>query len=550
MALATQPSTPFEAIDRALYVVRRGGGALLGRALGGGAIFGVVAIAVFYVERVENVHSLRPLSAMALVAAFYARSILMARAAHLATRAIDEDLATPGATWLDVVRTATVFGLGLAMWSLPFVLASKVGWVMVALLVPALALRGVIAPSWLARSGCATGGGLRAALASLGDTGARRTLSLLVELFVLIGAFGLAIDLFALFYALALLSRTFLALDATFVESFLALDNTFMLVVLGVLVFVVLEPLRAAISANAYVDARIREEGIDLRAAIDDAIEAAEKRGAFRGDSTRAPGIAAALALMVLASASGARAQEDPDQSIYFSQDGITIGDPIVAALPPARFDAYDEQVLSRTERILASSDFVEADESGNGFRELFARFLRWLLEQREPPVAPRGVAIPMPTTSIFIVIAIALAVVALGMVAMKFASGKRAPKAAAGGEEAPSSPIEIAPERHLDDASRLAKASDYRLALRALYLATLVALDRRRAITYDDAKTNWQYLRELRYAGARQPFADFTRIFDRVWYGDEAATENDYQSARHLAEEIVGPRESLEPSP
>jgi hypothetical protein len=90
-----------------------------------------------------------------------------------------------------------------------------------------------------------------------------------------------------------------------------------------------------------------------------------------------------------------------------------------------------------------------------------------------------------------------------------------------------------------LDEAARLAAGGDARGALRALYLATLFALDRNRLIEYEPSRTNWQYLRSLPQGDVRQAFAAFTRIFDHKWYGHEPATLDDYRACRRLADRI-----------
>jgi hypothetical protein len=110
----------------------------------------------------------------------------------------------------------------------------------------------------------------------------------------------------------------------------------------------------------------------------------------------------------------------------------------------------------------------------------------------------------------------------------------------------APEVPLEAAaPASQLDEAARLAALGDARAALRALYLATLFALDRSRLIEYEPSRTNWQYLRGLPPGELRSAFAAFTRIFDHKWYGHEPATLDDYRACRQLADRICGPGET-----
>lgn len=108
-----------------------------------------------------------------------------------------------------------------------------------------------------------------------------------------------------------------------------------------------------------------------------------------------------------------------------------------------------------------------------------------------------------------------------------------------------PNDPRERAPAAHLDDAAQLAAAGRHREALRALYLATLVALDRRRVIAFDPTRTNWHYLRQMPRGELRAMFAGFTKLFDYKWYGDERTSQADYERGRELADRICTPEEA-----
>lgn len=83
--------------------------------------------------------------------------------------------------------------------------------------------------------------------------------------------------------------------------------------------------------------------------------------------------------------------------------------------------------------------------------------------------------------------------------------------------------------------AERKAREGDYRLALRFIYLALLVALDTGGILRFDRSRTNWEYLRALRAAGRDDVFhamTPLTREFDRVWYGLAHADAADYARA------------------
>ena len=101
--------------------------------------------------------------------------------------------------------------------------------------------------------------------------------------------------------------------------------------------------------------------------------------------------------------------------------------------------------------------------------------------------------------------------------------------------------PRERPPASFLERAAHLAEHGDLREALRALYLATLVALDRRRLIAFDPHRTNWQYLRKMPRGETRDAFRQFTDLFDHKWYGRGDTTRRDYERCRELASAIVG---------
>lgn len=93
-------------------------------------------------------------------------------------------------------------------------------------------------------------------------------------------------------------------------------------------------------------------------------------------------------------------------------------------------------------------------------------------------------------------------------------------------------------PDEWMRRAEELASSGDYLLAVRALFMALLLELDRRRLVPYDASATNGEYLRALRrlgYRGLLQPSAALVRTYDRLWYGSRHADAQDYHSATHL---------------
>ncbi len=88
--------------------------------------------------------------------------------------------------------------------------------------------------------------------------------------------------------------------------------------------------------------------------------------------------------------------------------------------------------------------------------------------------------------------------------------------------------------------AQQLATAGDYRSAVRELYLATLLLLDERGRLRFDHALTNREYLK----AAGREPalaaaLAPVVETFDRIWYGFERVSPQDFETYERQVEEV-----------
>ncbi len=95
-------------------------------------------------------------------------------------------------------------------------------------------------------------------------------------------------------------------------------------------------------------------------------------------------------------------------------------------------------------------------------------------------------------------------------------------------------------PAEAFDNAQRFINAGDYRFAVRQLYLATLLILDQRGRIKYDPTLTNREYLRQAAQdpcaATALQPIVE---TFDRIWYGFEPITREEFDAYRRRVEQV-----------
>ena len=79
--------------------------------------------------------------------------------------------------------------------------------------------------------------------------------------------------------------------------------------------------------------------------------------------------------------------------------------------------------------------------------------------------------------------------------------------------------------------AQALIAAQDYRGAVRQMYLGALRRLDERGLLRYDRALTNREYLQMLQDARTRAALQPIVETFDRVWYGFETISPQEFQT-------------------
>jgi uncharacterized membrane protein len=89
--------------------------------------------------------------------------------------------------------------------------------------------------------------------------------------------------------------------------------------------------------------------------------------------------------------------------------------------------------------------------------------------------------------------------------------------------------------------ASELARQGEYRKAIRRTYIALLCDFDQRGKLRLGRSKTNRDYLDAMRSERRIYPtFAVMTLAFERAWYGQERATEEEFRNFVTLYQEAV----------
>jgi hypothetical protein len=89
--------------------------------------------------------------------------------------------------------------------------------------------------------------------------------------------------------------------------------------------------------------------------------------------------------------------------------------------------------------------------------------------------------------------------------------------------------------------ASELARRGEYRKAIRRAYIALLCEFDQRGKLRLGRSKTNRDYLDAMRAEQRIYPtFSVMTFAFERAWYGQEFATEEEFQNFVTLYREAI----------
>jgi hypothetical protein len=204
--------------------------------------------------------------------------------------------------------------------------------------------------------------------------------------------------------------------------------------------------------------------------------------------------------------------------------------------------------IVDATNRAMAS-----LQRAGRSLRQALKDFFKWLLGQFGAAPEPAAGAPPVSVLhrSVYLLIGLLMAA-ALWLAWQKsLAWRKRRAHAAAPGPAmaVPGDPEDLAPDRLPEEqwlalAARCLLEQNFRLALRAYYLANLAWLGRAQWITIHAGKTNREYELELRrkaraFPDTRGLFGANIAAFERAWYGLHAVTPADIDEFRHRLERL-----------
>ncbi|WP_324721152.1 DUF4129 domain-containing protein [Salinimicrobium sp. HB62] len=88
--------------------------------------------------------------------------------------------------------------------------------------------------------------------------------------------------------------------------------------------------------------------------------------------------------------------------------------------------------------------------------------------------------------------------------------------------------------------------SENYRLAVRYHFLYLLQQLSQNEIVVYDPAKTDEEYVLEIKDPKLQGIFKKISRIYDYVWYGDFAPNATDYQKIKNefgKSENLIQPQ-------
>lgn len=492
-----------------------------------------LALFATYLEQVEGVHSLRPVWALGLSLGWCARAAVLTRyAGQCSARLLSTLDVGARHSRLDTrLRAALGLGLELLFWLFLFGVSARVDPWLCLLLAPLLALRGAVAPGWLATADSAEAGAAPSAtLYVLGQARGQRLVGVVLELLFLLSALALFLNLGALAVAAISLSQDLLGLRLAFVRAFISPRNPFALIALVGVSLSAFEPLRAAAAAVLFTQQRRAREALEVRALVEAAV-------APRTAKVLAAAVALALSLPASTYAQGDDWQRPaPPPGLGMDCDH---------ACAEAR--ARDDQVLVTLVSILDAPDFRDFPEGGwsvatpeqPSFGSWLERMTRWLVGRPDEPER-RGSDLseikPIHVPLAVLLTGLLALVLMLGGIGLLHAQRTRLPKRPSSASVDATPPAATSAVQR-DDGSLHAR-------LRGVYLAALSSLAQRRLLTLSAAATNGDYLRTLRGASTARAFVQLTELFERAHYGEQPLDSVDLARAEALAQQLAASSE------
>jgi hypothetical protein len=425
---------------------------------------------------------------------------------------------------LDVRQAAR---LGMVIPNQSFLAATKLIVLPLSILV-LFPLAGVVAYYRYAAALNTTDGSARARKLARLDQAQSWILLLLLQFLGLVVAVNVTLALALLPYGVRMLT----GYESSFTRSgiFYFLNPLFVMVV-AVVTWMVFDPLVQAVYTLRCFHLESLETGADLRAVL------------RRIRAATLAGVGCVLLLLAIPTLNAAISRERLEQSIQQAAQSPEYD----WRLPPKQVQPGKSWLVETVDRMLAQFRSL-----GESIGDVIDRFIRWLMQQfGGKPLEPRPGAPPAGLHgSVYLLIAVTLAAAAIFIWrALRPRPATIEPTANLGAAAVQLDAEELSPDRLPEEqwielAEQCLREENYRLALRALYLANLAWLGRREILTLHAGKTNYEYEKEMRRRGRAIPeshglFAANIAVFERAWYGTRAVSAGDVGEFRSRVERM-----------
>jgi Domain of unknown function (DUF4129) len=188
-----------------------------------------------------------------------------------------------------------------------------------------------------------------------------------------------------------------------------------------------------------------------------------------------------------------------------------------------------------KLDAILASGDFPQAKPPGL-WQRIWDEFLRWFFKILTT-VMP---GTPSHTTLLaleFMVIALPCGLLVWWFVRRLRLQGLDLPQE---GAPHPSAPSSLDWQTWLQQGQELGQAARWREAIHHVYWSSISCLESRGLWPADRARTPREYLTLVEGKPVRTDLLSLTRSFERTWYGDQPASEKQFDEACRELERIA----------
>ena len=200
----------------------------------------------------------------------------------------------------------------------------------------------------------------------------------------------------------------------------------------------------------------------------------------------------------------------------------------VAARVDPAKASAAATEVLSQVE-------FSESKQSW--LSKKWDRFTEWLSNRLNVPAPSHGTRQWLRFLVEAVLFGTPLLLLLLWL--LRQAREDRFRTESTGGKAKRTSQATDLP--WLEVAQECARRGEWREAVHALYWQTMSTLESRRLLSVSRTRTPRESLRLLEPGSSARPLLrEQTMLLEKVWYGQVPATEQDYQRARTLQEEVL----------